>query len=388
MPIAITEDHRALGQTASDFLAKRDARGAARALLEAETGVPARVLGRPGRARLARPAPARGARAARASACPSSSWSSRSSAAPSTPGPFVPTVIASAVIDAAGSDELAARLLPGLADGSVLGGVALDVRHHGVAAARPPGRLRRSWAAASPTSSSCPRATTSSSSTPSAGGVTVEVPGQPRPDAPQRPGSTLDGAPADGDPRRAARAGRPGPPHHRGRGGRHRHRVHRAGRRLRQGARAVRPAHRHLPGRQAPLRQHARRRRARHGARVGRRPGGRRGGDQLSLRRGHGRRRSPWRRPTSARSSTSRCTGASASPGSTTPISICAGPPRSRRSWTPRRRHATSPTWCAAGARRARTIDLPPEAEPMRDEVRAFADRVQGLDAAGAARRR
>ena len=35
-------------------------------------------------------------------------------------------MIASAVIDAAGSDELAARLLPGLADGSVLGGVALD----------------------------------------------------------------------------------------------------------------------------------------------------------------------------------------------------------------------------------------------------------------------
>ena len=36
MPIAITEDHRALGQTASDFLAKHDARGAARGLLEAE----------------------------------------------------------------------------------------------------------------------------------------------------------------------------------------------------------------------------------------------------------------------------------------------------------------------------------------------------------------
>jgi hypothetical protein len=30
-----------------------------------------------------------------------------------------------------------------------------------------------------------------------------------------------------------------------------------------------------------------------------------------------------------------------------------------------------------------RTIDLPPEAEPMRDEVRAFAERVKGLDAAG-----
>ena len=36
MPIAITEDHRTLGQTASDFLAKHDSRGAARLLLEAE----------------------------------------------------------------------------------------------------------------------------------------------------------------------------------------------------------------------------------------------------------------------------------------------------------------------------------------------------------------
>ncbi len=34
------------------------------------------------------------------------------------------------------------------------------------------------------------------------------------------------------------------------------------------------------------------------------------------------------------------------------------------------------------GTRRVRTIDLPPEAEPMRDEVRAFAESVHGLDAA------
>src|SRR5205085_7815852 len=37
MTIAITDDHRALGTTASDLLLKRDARGAARALLEAPT---------------------------------------------------------------------------------------------------------------------------------------------------------------------------------------------------------------------------------------------------------------------------------------------------------------------------------------------------------------
>ncbi len=36
-----------------------------------------------------------------------------------------------------------------------------------------------------------------------------------------------------------------------------------------------------------------------------------------------------------------------------------------------------------AGARRTRTIDLPPEAEPMRDEARSFAERISGLDKAG-----
>jgi hypothetical protein len=35
MTLAITEDHRALAETAADFLTRRDARGAARALLEA-----------------------------------------------------------------------------------------------------------------------------------------------------------------------------------------------------------------------------------------------------------------------------------------------------------------------------------------------------------------
>jgi alkylation response protein AidB-like acyl-CoA dehydrogenase len=37
MSIAITEDHQSLGSTASDFLQRRDARGAARGLLEAPT---------------------------------------------------------------------------------------------------------------------------------------------------------------------------------------------------------------------------------------------------------------------------------------------------------------------------------------------------------------
>ena len=80
------------------------------------------------------------------------------------PGPFVPTVIASAVIDAAGSEALAGRLLPGLADGSVLGGVAVSSDVTVRAGGLRDGAGRR-WAAAWPTCSSCRRVTTPSWST-------------------------------------------------------------------------------------------------------------------------------------------------------------------------------------------------------------------------------
>src|SRR5262249_57250244 len=42
------------------------------------------------------------------------------------PGPFVPTIIASAVINAAGRQGLTEKYLPGLADGSLAGAGALD----------------------------------------------------------------------------------------------------------------------------------------------------------------------------------------------------------------------------------------------------------------------
>ncbi len=124
MSIAITEDHRALGQTASDFLAKHDSRGAARALLEADTeSLPAfwddmASLGWLG---LHLPEDKGGS----GFGLPELVVVTEELGRAVTPGPFVPTVIASAVIDAAAPEELAARLLPGLADGSVLGGVAL-----------------------------------------------------------------------------------------------------------------------------------------------------------------------------------------------------------------------------------------------------------------------
>jgi alkylation response protein AidB-like acyl-CoA dehydrogenase len=125
MSIAIAEDHRALADTASDFLLKRDARGAARALLEAPDeampdfwdalcalgwlglhvseehggsgyGVPELVVvvEEMGRA--------------------------------VAPGPFVPSVVTSAVVAAAGTDAQRARFLPGLAAGTTIGAVALD----------------------------------------------------------------------------------------------------------------------------------------------------------------------------------------------------------------------------------------------------------------------
>ena len=42
------------------------------------------------------------------------------------PGPFVPTVIASAFLDAAADDTTKAALLPGLVDGSVRAAIAVD----------------------------------------------------------------------------------------------------------------------------------------------------------------------------------------------------------------------------------------------------------------------
>ena len=125
MPIAITEDHRTLGQTASDFLAKHDSRGAARVLLESEAETLPSFWGdiaELGWLGLHLPEEYGGS----GFGLPELVVVVEELGRALTPGPFVPTVIASAVIDAAGSDEVAARLVPGLADGSVFAGVALE----------------------------------------------------------------------------------------------------------------------------------------------------------------------------------------------------------------------------------------------------------------------
>ena len=124
MSIAITEDHKALAATAADFLDKRGARAAARALLEAPTeDLPAwwddlKGLGWLG---LHLPEENGGSGYGLEELVVVVEALGRAVA----PGPFVPTAIAGAVIAAAGDDDTKARLLPGLAAGTTLGAVAL-----------------------------------------------------------------------------------------------------------------------------------------------------------------------------------------------------------------------------------------------------------------------
>ena len=138
MTIAITDDHRALGTTAADLLVKRDARGAARALLEA----PAEELPELwsdivdlGWLGLHLPEAHGGSGFGLEELVVVVEELGRAV----TPGPFVPTVIASAFVAAAGDDALQAKLLPGLADGSRIGAVAQRVAPHVEDA------LRRLW---------------------------------------------------------------------------------------------------------------------------------------------------------------------------------------------------------------------------------------------------
>ena len=170
---------------------------------------------------------------------------------------------------------------------------------------------------------------------------------------------------ADGDHGRRARPRRDA---RRGRGRRRRGVVPRHRDRLRRRPRAVRPPHRRVPGGQAPLRRHALPRRAGGRRRLGRRPRAtaRTTGRTTASRRS--RPRSPPRSRSTPRSTTprtaSRCSAASASPGSTTPTSTCAARSRrascsaaARRGGSARRRSRRD------GARRRLHLDLGPAGE-------------------------
>jgi alkylation response protein AidB-like acyl-CoA dehydrogenase len=125
MPIAMTEDHRTLAESVSDFLTKRQARTAALSLPDAESeGLPAfwaelSMLGLLGLHFSEE-------RGGSGFGLPETLVVTEQMGRYLAPGPFVPTVITSAVLAAAAPPDLQARLLPGLGDGSVIGAVALD----------------------------------------------------------------------------------------------------------------------------------------------------------------------------------------------------------------------------------------------------------------------
>ena len=124
MSIAISEEHRALAQTVAGLLTKHQSRAAARSLLDAGTEpLPAfwAELSGLGLLGLHVPEELGGSGFGLAETLVVAEQMGRHLA----PGPFVPTVIASAVLAAAGPDDLRKRLLPGLADGSVIGAAAL-----------------------------------------------------------------------------------------------------------------------------------------------------------------------------------------------------------------------------------------------------------------------
>ncbi len=124
MSIAITEDHRSLAETVSSFAEKRDLRGAARQLLEStDEALPDcwTEFAELGWLGLHLPEDVGGSGYGITELVVVVEELARAVA----PGPFVPTVIASAVIEATADGDLTARWLPGLADGSIVGAVAL-----------------------------------------------------------------------------------------------------------------------------------------------------------------------------------------------------------------------------------------------------------------------
>ncbi len=140
MSLAISAEHRALAQTVADFLTDHQSRAASRALLEAQTdALPAfwNDLGALGLLGLHIAEEHGGSGFGLAETLIVAEQTGRYLA----PGPFVPTVITSAVLAAAGPDDLRKRLLPGLADGSVIGAAALggEVTRAGGAATGPAG---------------------------------------------------------------------------------------------------------------------------------------------------------------------------------------------------------------------------------------------------------
>jgi len=127
VPIAISDDHLTLAHTAADLLQSRDARGSTRALLDGrDETLPDfwEEIASLGWLGLHVPEDLGGSGFGLEELVVLVEETGRFVA----PGPFVPTVIASALLVAAADDETRSRLLPGLTDGSLTAGLALDAQ--------------------------------------------------------------------------------------------------------------------------------------------------------------------------------------------------------------------------------------------------------------------
>src|SRR3954469_25673331 len=125
MPIAITDDQRALADSVAQLLRRRDARADARALLEAPDEKPPaawRELVGMGVLGLHIPEEYGGSGGDLTDLVVAVEELGRAV----TPGAFVPTVVASAVIATDADDATKKTHLPGLADGTRTAGIALD----------------------------------------------------------------------------------------------------------------------------------------------------------------------------------------------------------------------------------------------------------------------
>jgi 3-oxochol-4-en-24-oyl-CoA dehydrogenase len=124
MSIAITEEHQALAQTVAGLLTKHQSRAAARSLLGAQAeALPDFWEELSGLGLLGLHVPEE--HGGSGFGLPETLVVAEQMGRYLAPGPFVPTVVASAVLAAAGSGDLRKRLLPALADGSSIGAVAL-----------------------------------------------------------------------------------------------------------------------------------------------------------------------------------------------------------------------------------------------------------------------
>jgi alkylation response protein AidB-like acyl-CoA dehydrogenase len=129
MGIAISDDHLELSKVAEDFLARTGALAEARSLLDApEETLPAawKEMAELGWLGMHLPE----AHGGSGFGLPELVLVVEAMGGVVAPGPFLPTVWASAVLAACGTDAQQAELLPGLADGSVRAAVGLDERTH------------------------------------------------------------------------------------------------------------------------------------------------------------------------------------------------------------------------------------------------------------------